>query len=207
VNVGDGQVQCFLLVPTDQAVRTIRRYAEVGTGPPCPNGYHDASVAGRVVNVRRAADGTLPACAPRRKAGDPPWPKACACGYEFHVGDHRQVTEWLLWKRADQPDVRYTLRPWRLTNRDEWTAPPGAMWDASWMPQGWRGPDGRCLTVRCPNGLDWHIDGVASSGGRWSREGEPPLITVNPSIAIGRPDDPEFYHGWLHGGSLSGHIG
>jgi len=49
----------------------------------------------------------------------------------------------------------------RFTLRD---APPGAMWDATWMQADQRtGPDGITLVVRLPNGSDWMVDGECSN--------------------------------------------
>jgi hypothetical protein len=205
VQVGEGEVVCFLLVPTSKALRILRRYRGTDPDPssrcPSPHGYHDASVTSRVVNVHRDRGGSIRAIPDRRRPGDPPWPAACECGYVFRVQDHRQVHEWLLWERADDRTIRYTLR----AGGDTDVAPPGAMWDATWMPSSFRGPDGHAWTVRCPNWLDWPIDAVATGGGRWTRTGEAPNLTVNPSINIG--SDLNRYHGFLTGGSLTAHLG
>lgn len=94
-------------------------------------------------------------------------------------------------------------------------APPGAMWDAYWMPSAMRQADGRYLVVKLPNGHDWSIDSRASNCGRpdddahqcWVRHGEPPDITVDKngdtcdagagSILSGD------YHGFLRDGYLT----
>jgi hypothetical protein len=79
-------------------------------------------------------------------------------------------------------------------------AEPGMMWDAPWyldFSDPWAGPDGRSLVMRLPAGGEWAIDGPSRSGGRWTRTGEPPLITARPSILS------THYHGWLTDGILS----
>jgi hypothetical protein len=44
---------------------------------------------------------------------------------------------------------------------------------------------------------EWHVDGRAVSGGRWTRTGTPPRITVSPSILT------DAYHGFLQNGVLT----
>jgi hypothetical protein len=195
---GEGAgVVCFMLTPTTRAVRELRRHASNPGHSHGPHGYHSAEVDAGVVDAQVTRDGTVPAQAARRRRGDPPWPEACSCGYRFTKDDPKQVNLHLLFRRSDTGTL--------TTLRD---AKPGAMWDARWIRvQDWRGPDGRSLVVRCPNGMDWHIDGTSSSGGRWTRTGSPPEVTVSPSIAIGHPDDPTFYHGHLQGGIFTGHVG
>lgn len=95
-------------------------------------------------------------------------------------------------------------------------APPGAMWDAWWYP--WKGPDGRSLMVRCPNGRDWSIDGRASNCTLpddqehrcWVRTGDPPSVTVSKSApgqrtcsAGGGSIQAGDYHGFLRDGRLT----
>lgn len=198
MNRGEGAgIRCFLLTPTTRAVRELRRHAPNPGKSHTPHGYHSAEVDAGVVEAHVRRDGTVPAQDPRRRRNDPPWPVECSCGYRFTRDDPKQVNLHLLFRRGDTGEL--------VTLRD---APPGAMWDAKWIRvQAWRGPDGRCLMVRCPNGQDWTIDGTSTSGGRWSRTGFPPDITVSPSIAIGHPDDPAFYHGHLTNGVFTGHVG
>jgi len=81
-----------------------------------------------------------------------------------------------------------------MTLRD---CPPGAMYDAFWYPE--KGPDGRALCVSLPpgGGMDfWHVDGPSKGGGGWTRSGEPPFVTANPSILTPR------FHGFLRNGWL-----
>jgi hypothetical protein len=78
------------------------------------------------------------------------------------------------------------------------------------------GLDGICLTVRYPRPdgsagrpWDWPVDGPSRSGGRWARNGDPRAcaVTASPSIAIGDPGKPGYYHGFLQNGVLTDHLG
>ncbi len=98
---------------------------------------------------------------------------------------------------------------WRLLNPDnppwfevsgvkplQWAdLAPGAMW--------WDGGD---LNVKLPSGSEWNIDrgrihnatNPANRLPAWTRTGEPPLVTANPSINhVGQ------YHGLLRDGMLT----
>ena len=92
----------------------------------------------------------------------------------------------------------------------------GAMWDADWMPDVFKGPDGICLVVQTPGGT-WMVDNEASNCTRkgdrshacWVRHGDPRecKVTVDKngdtcaagagSILAGD------YHGFLQAGVLS----
>lgn len=101
------------------------------------------------------------------------------------------------------------------------SAPPGAMWDATWMHDckggyflGGPNSDGRFLVVRLPNGHDWCIDSRASNCTTpndkthrcWVRHGEPPNITVDKNgktCAAGAGSiQSGDYHGFLRNGEL-----
>jgi hypothetical protein len=74
-------------------------------------------------------------------------------------------------------------------------APPGAMWLSK---------SGSGLVVRTPGG-DWYVDQPSSSGGNWTRSGEPPNVTANPSILQQNPSEysgTRAYHGMLRSGVL-----
>jgi hypothetical protein len=183
---------CFLIEQTDRLELGLRRYAD----GPCPkmpgeHGYHNACTPiGRLRRKPTAPRGyeKLPPPVPKYE-GDDRWPKRCACGRRFRKADHWQVWTERIW-RPVADGRRFTLR----------TAPVGAMYDAGWLPDGYRGLDGAALTVALPpeGGWDvWHIDGPSSSGGRWERTGTPPKVTARPSILTPR------YHGWLTDGVLS----
>lgn len=127
--------------------------------------------------------------------GNPPrnsplWPQACPCGYLFTVDDEIQVFKEYLYCAANLP------HPIVLAE-----APPGAMWDAEWHPARWKGADGRSLCVKLPTGHDWFIDAPSHNGPGWTRTGEPPAITVQPSICVpGKEGGPDIYHGFLTNG-------
>jgi hypothetical protein len=168
-------VKCFLLEATDQVDRRLRRYKGCEKESPCPihGSYHNADVAFDVV----------PETTPDYESDsvphdDPRWPTKCDCGYDFSLGGNWQMFTEHLYRRVDTGELM-TLR----------AAPPGAIWDATWL-HDWKekcGPDGRSLFCKLPNGSDWHIDGRASNCGKpddnahrcWVRHGEPPLLTVD----------------------------
>jgi hypothetical protein len=117
-------------------------------------------------------------------ADDPRWPSQCVCGYAFRPDDVTQKWTEALFRRVGVDDF-VTLRE----------ASPGAMWDASWLHR--KGPDGRSLCVRLPDGREWWVDGPTTNGPGWERSGEPPNVTATPSILT------PGYHGWLTDGVLS----
>lgn len=62
------------------------------------------------------------------------------------------------------------------------------------------------LLVCLPNGTFWCIDSLPAKGeSGWDVTGEPPNITVSPSIYNG-PGQPNAYHGFLSNGILSDDI-
>lgn len=152
-------VKVFWLYETSDVRVSLRRYRSVE----CPSGksYCDASV----VIVERAPasewgvtydDGSYRSLSDLILPFDPRWPLACAaCGTPFVEDDPRQVNPSHLY--SGSPDQRtqqlFTLRD----------APAGAMWDAEWMPDWYKGADGICLMVRLPNGSDWCVDSEASN--------------------------------------------
>lgn len=116
-----------------------------------------------------------------------PWPTACdTCGEEF-TETKRSAGLLHEWARPDTGETH--PRPHDFG--------PGAMWNADWMPSAMRNDDGVYLVVICPDGSEWHIDGPSSGGGRWSRTGTPPDITVSPSVQTNAG-----YHGYLKNGSF-----
>jgi len=177
------RVTCFWCEPADVAEDRLRRYALRSAPCPLPHGYHDAMVVlGEVPWTGGYLYGTDADGVPR---DDPRWPQACACGYVFEPADEWQHHIERKWRRTDTGAL-FVLRD----------AEPGAMWNAAWWPD--KGPDGRCIAVRLPDGMDWLVDGPASSGGRWTRAGTVPRLTVRPSILT------PGYHGFLTDGVLVG---
>jgi hypothetical protein len=150
---------------------------------------------------------------------DPRWPTECGkgCGYQFTEEDNWQVWISEVMRRADNGEER--VLHWSMIPLNIPTVEPGGMWNAEWMRgRGWTNPDKPdddiFLMVRCPSisgsyGNDWGVDHRASSGGYWTRTGDPrnpPTLSVTPSIQTGD------YHGFLgsHGtppGHLSDHLG
>lgn len=200
--------RCYMVTAVEEQEAWLRRYAD----GPCPampgqHRYHDALAhIGRIglrygerdESGRRFIESTDPA----DYAGDERWPTACACGYEFTEADRWQVLGRQLWERMDDDlDVGGERRILDRVGSDPNGVPvwgPGAMFDAWWMGDHAKGPDGLHLSVTLPpDGHPWHIDGPSSSGGRWARSGTPPLVSVTPSILTTR------YHGFLGSGVLS----
>lgn len=124
---------------------------------------------------------------------DPRWPQRCACGFQFGPDGTWQVFVEQLYRYVDgNGGIRIAA---------ERELPVGAMWDARWVPDAWRGPDGHSWVVRTPGG-DWFIDSTGKDGGRWTRTGEAPRLTVRPSIMISGRKRARQYHGWLTDGAL-----
>jgi hypothetical protein len=191
-------ITCFMLEPTDRLQIRFRRYRG---GSDCKRpdgkpGYHNADIA-------LPAEYTAPVDAEGRAHGFGRKPTAdeltwvgweqiatCKrCGYTFEDADPFQVNGDLVYRRTDTGEDMTLLE-----------APAGAMWYADWYPG--KGPDGHCLAVKLPNGTDWLVDAPSSSGGNWTRTGEPPNVTAQPSIGSGDPADPNYYHGFLRDGKL-----
>jgi hypothetical protein len=183
-----GRIRCFFLEPVDYARRSLRRFQFSTEGVPCPEapGYHNASVdlGDEPYAETNAGRGLLPTEEEKR---DPRWPTVCACGHVFTPAEQWQVNLERLYRRPDTGELT-TLRE----------APPGAMWDAYWMGDSFRGRDGRCLVVKTPAG-EWCVDGPSNGGGRWARTDDLSNLTVRPSIAIG---EPVRYHAFLTDGFL-----
>lgn len=188
-------VECFWVEPTGKAMRTLRRYRRGEEA--CEQnrmGYHTATVEiGDDFDVlwTQEDDGArfVAAIDNSEYAGDPRWPTHCECGYEFSADDHWQAGQEPLYAAADG------RRAW--TSHAHGRQPtPGAMFDTFWRPE-LRKEDGLAISVICPDGTEWCIDGPATGGGLWTREGTPPALTVSPSIQTGG------YHGHLQSGILT----
>lgn len=189
-------VRCFWTEPTGRVRLALRRFvASDGEKCPLPLGFHNAKAPLRddVERIGHDDDGARRYLASWDDAApphdDPRWPPACACGVAFRPTDERQVWQEQIYRRVDTGEEQ---------PRDEF--PPGAMFDAWWHHgiADWCGPDGRALTVRLPDGVEWQIDGPARGHvlHAWTRTGDPPLLTARPSIQT------KDYHGFLTAGEL-----
>ncbi len=178
---------CMLLRATGQASLVLRR-STTTTCAHHPLGYHNAFAFIGTAPITISPSGTWHAAGEMPPRDDPRWPEVCVCGYRFQDDDSWQLARHRI----------YTTESGEQITLSE--ARPGMLWDADWyldFDDPWAGPDGRCLMCRLPDRTEWCIDGPSRTGGRWTREGEPPLLTVRPSIAS------SGYHGWLSDGVLS----
>ncbi|GAC1521610.1 MAG: hypothetical protein NVS3B1_06000 [Marmoricola sp.] len=205
----------FWLERTDQMAWGLRRYSN--REPIGGDGYHSALV---YLEVRPAVIGPDGYRLPAEDVdhSDPRWPTKCSeCAYTFVDGDHWQVWTEGIWVRSDTGERFVLHQSAPATSLGIPSAPPGACWDAHWMGDWAKGPDGICLMVRLPNGHDWMVDAEASNCTRpgdrshrcWVRSGDPRTgsVTVGKdgetcsagagSIAAGD------YHGFLTGGVLT----
>lgn len=188
--------RCFMVEPTGRARLSLRRY--VSGNEDCPSAwkYHQASnpfpgpEAGETWPGRFDAEGNLLSyedLAPSKR--DRRWPKKCKeCGVPLPKETVFQVFQEEVYRRVE------TDEEWGLRN-----LPIGAMYYSPWAESFGVGPDGKSLVVCLPpgGGLDyWQIDGPSKGGGRWTRTGTPPNVTVTPSILT------SSYHGFLRGGCL-----
>lgn len=170
-------------------LRRYRAYSEPKAWT-CEEGWHDAKTF-----VEYTARGSIPV---EEYAGDARWPITCGrCDYVFSDDDKWQVWTDNVYATLDASETWFGL-----------TLPVGALYDATWLPDAYRGADGIALTVVLPPDSDnthvqrWHVDGPASGGGRWTRSGDPratpPTVHADPSIKNGDPGWEHFYHGHMH---------
>lgn len=215
----------YWLDPTPDVAVGLRRYTSTGSkGYSCADGWHEALVftGTEPAEYRDTDHGRVLAHRPDVPHDDPRWPTECArgCGYQFTDGDVWQEWQEQLYRRADTGEV-VSLRPRRDYDPEgaPTPAPPGAMWNAWWMPDtpAWRGPDGMALMVRLPDGHDWHVDGEASNCTRkgdtthkcWVRHGDPRTGQVTAgkdgdTCAAGAGSIASHgYHGFLRDGVLT----
>lgn len=208
-------IKCFLLEPTDRVTRALRRFtyssdepdeSERGTCPLRAKWGHDAQVPIEDGPAVWGDEGTYLIEPMQWPHDDPRWPTHCECGYEFQEDDQWQLSNDLIYRRADTGE--------EMTLRD---APAGAMWYAPWIRNTWQGPDGKCLIVRLPERRDWIVDSQASNCGMpddpgqlrhhcWVRHGVPPEITVDKAGATCSAGAGSIatdkWHGFLRGGYL-----
>jgi len=165
-------IKVFWIEPTGRVQRYLRCYGNFNSGhtnPPCRD-YHNACVPLDVVPAEFSdLEQTILRSYNHADFADRPWPKVCSgCGIPFGelAESNRQISLDQIYRAADGRE--FPLRE----------APPGAMWHAAWMGD-WAefiGPDGIALTVRLPDGHDWHVDSEASNCTRPQRvpvEGKP----------------------------------
>lgn len=202
----------FFCEPTDQVFTKLRVY-ESGEGvPPCPlnpgqYSYHNAETP--VLAMQTVPlDQDLPSSGMTGEyEGDARWPTACDCGRVFTAQAHRMVRHNRLIRRIDTGE----------TFEGYGALPVGAVWNAYWMEgRSWRGPDGRSLVVKLPDGTDWIIDSRANNCTMpddkvhkcWVRHGRPEDGTLHVdknghTCAAGAGSiATSGYHGFLHHGEL-----
>lgn len=176
--------KCFLVKETNRYQYRLRRYCSITDGiEKCPKGsYHDASV---VIGIVERSDHPVIESVELDDLGDEPWPTHCdSCGMEFGFS-HCQ--RWY-----DQMFCAEDGREWPIRE-----LPPGAIFHASWRDDVDKPKDGKAWAVILPDRQTWYIDSEPNNGGRWIRSGEPPLLTVSPSILT------PGYHGFLKNGILT----
>ncbi len=187
------KIKCFWIEPTDQVMRSLRRFTYTEKRV-CPaGGNHEAS---QEIGQCGASE------CPKLYEGnpvhgdlwphdDPMWPKNCRkCGEAFQEDDEWQFRPDTLYRRTDTGEV-FTAH----------NAPPGAMRHAEWMSHfDHYNLDDIILECKLPGGTWWCVDGRANNGTPgspgWTRTGVVPEITARPSIAA--PN----YHGFLTDGYL-----
>ena len=200
-------VECFLLEETGEVVphvSVMERGEEGGH-------YHIARVKlpREELRLRTFEDSErlVLANVPSLSDESLPWPTHCdTCEHEFTDEANRSGGASRVYRNPGTGQEYDEPR----------TAGPGAMWDAWWMPDDWKGADGRCLVVICPDGTEWTIDGTASNCTRpgdhdhrcWPRYGEPPNVTVDknagPTCSAGAGSIlVPGYHGFLRGGRFT----
>jgi hypothetical protein len=211
-------VRTFWLEPTDEVAWGLRRYSHSDEGvSTCAGGYHHSLTYLGRAPARHTDRGT------RTRSVETPhsdrrWPFTCTeCGvYQFTEDDAWQDWDELIWRRPET-GTEYVLHDNAAPIEfGIGSAPPGASWDAYWMPSSWKRADGIYLMVRLPNGDDWAVDSEASNCTRkgephqcWVRHGDPRdcQVTVDKngdtcaagagSILAGD------YHGFLQQGLLT----
>lgn len=209
-------VRCFYLEPLRRSRLSLRRFT-FGSDKSCPSsqGGHDART-----NFVEVDEWLKPNDETGRKVyehGGPqnredvpagaPWPTQCTgCTYIFTEEDEWQIFPETLYRRADTGETM----TWNESG-------PGAMRHCEWYEGlAWAsGPDGLALSVKCPNGREWHIDGPCSNCTMkddrvhkcWCRHGTPPNITVdkncNTCAAGAGSIQAGDYHGFLRNGEFT----
>nr|DAH82753.1 MAG TPA: hypothetical protein [Caudoviricetes sp.] len=199
------EVKVFFVEQTDRVSLRLRRYRSADETCPAPAGvsFCNASVPFGEAPANRRADGYLGVPLVSAPADDDArWPTVCeACGHSFDARDPRQLFQDTIY-RNPQTGAEWPMRE----------LPVGACYDAWW--NGRKGPDGRALTVICPDKSPWSIDGRANNctvpkddiHRCWCRHGSPEEGTlhvdkVGDTCGAGAGSiQTSNYHGFLHNG-------
>lgn len=202
-------IECVFLQPIGLDRVWYRRYSNEQCSS--MHSYHDAMVYLHDV----PADSVIGRSEKNRDTSrdEGKWPDKCNCGYEFTRNDQYQFFVLELYTRPDGSWV--VLR--NGSHYGNLELRPGDMWDAYWNPT--KGYDGKSLSVVCPDGKEWWIDGRANNCEMkednvhrcWTREGEPPAITVGKFTSNGQTTcgagggsiATKTYHGFLQGGKFT----
>lgn len=180
-------VDCFMVKKTGRIARWLRRYSSIHN---CNHGDYAPTYHNGLMRIEDAPEDTKQTAEDFLK--DPRWPRHCVCGYNFIPEDVRQLFHLKLYSTPDGRSC--VLHPYPMPGAE--ILPAGAMFFSDWS-AGRRLRPGPYLYVVLPNGAGtWCIDGPSDKGDGWIRTGEPPLITVTPSIDAGK------YHGVLTDGKL-----
>lgn len=175
---------------TGRYMQVLRRYRR-GTENNCPiHGYHNATTEiGETQSDTERGDDQWP-------HDDKRWPQFCHCGqYWFTDDDHWQNNYVRIFRMPDGSEFQF----WGAFGK---IAPVGAMIRAPWYDEFSKHPAGiESWLVALPDGGEWITSQAASSGGYWEVSGEPPNITVHPSIWHNQPSG---WHGFITNGELVG---
>lgn len=192
--------RCFMLTPTNRAARWLRRTTganELDVRLCEPLGYHEAMVRIEDGEIIEAEDGGISIDPMEWPDYDPRWPERCGhCDYEFTGICGGQLFYEQIFLTPDGREVIWRDPQYPLPSIA--CAPVGAMRHCPWLAKELKfvGPDGLSLSVMTPAG-PWEIDSQYPTCGRWSRTGQPPNVTVSPSIHF-----VDRYHGLLREGYL-----
>jgi hypothetical protein len=195
-------IQTFWTEATGRMVLGLRRFTFSDRPNPgdgrCPSygfGHNSKTMIGEAPE-RRNERGNRESVSHHHYRGDSRWPLTCehCSSYSFTDDD-----QWQVWTEAI----------YRSMDGREWPQrdlPPGALYDAWWLPDSYKGADGIHLAVTLPTrNSPWFADGPATGGGRWTRTGDPrnpANLSISPSIAAGDPNKPDHYHSWLGAGGV-----
>lgn len=172
---------------TGRYMQVLRRYRS-GTENDCPlHGYHNATaeIGDHSERSKESGDDRWP-------HDDPRWPQVCHCGgYLFVNSDHWQNNYVRIFRMPDGSEFQF----WGAFGK---VAPVGAMIRATWFDD-FKDIPGDSWLIALPDGGEWITTQKASGGGHWEVTGEPPNITVSPSIWHNQPNG---WHGFIRNGEL-----